>query len=363
MSKVSRRRFEISCISQGINSEKFDRQSLVQWVTEERNFWEHKSFLDTEIRLHSNSRFRDFRLTEKYREAWEKVLRDLEANDAHSGSLAKLMDAASKLEIILGHGTVGRQIEALFNEDNADIAQRIALFNSTHLINLRENEELYQTFASFRASSVYNPRFQAEQDIATAQDALRLATQTNKDLSEALETSQKYLAERRKEIDDLAHLYRQKLLIEGPAEHWSRTAVRGRKLAIASFATFALMLALPTALIYFKWTAISAYIDHIVDTTKGSLSLAGIVVFTIPIFGYGWLLKHVSRVFTQSLAISADAEHRQVLAVTFLGLAQNSSVGMTEQDRALILNALFRPIASGPQDEGPPSGLLELIKK
>ena len=103
-------------------------------------------------------------------------------------------------------------------------------------------------------------------------------------------------------------------------------------------------------------------------STKGHISTCGIsvaslVVFTVPVLAYGWLLKHVSRIFAQNLLIASDAEHRRVMAITFLGLAKRKSVGIAEQDRALILNALFRPAPTSPQEEGPPLGLLEFIKK
>jgi hypothetical protein len=85
-------------------------------------------------------------------------------------------------------------------------------------------------------------------------------------------------------------------------------------------------------------------------------------MITIPALFYAWFLKNVSRMFVQNLTLADDAAHRRALAITYLGLAENPKLSISEQDRALILNALFRPILGQSSDEGPPAGLLELIK-
>lgn len=84
---------------------------------------------------------------------------------------------------------------------------------------------------------------------------------------------------------------------------------------------------------------------------------------TIPTLGYGWLLRHVSRVFVHNLNLVSDAEYREVLARTFLGLAEQKSAGVTEAERVLVLNALFRPAPPHAPEDGPPTGLLDLLGK
>jgi hypothetical protein len=66
--------------------------------------------------------------------------------------------------------------------------------------------------------------------------------------------------------------------------------------------------------------------------------------------------------FIHHLNGADDAAHRRALCITYLGLAENPKLRIADQDRALILNALFRPIPSQGLEEGPPSGLLDLIK-
>jgi hypothetical protein len=92
-------------------------------------------------------------------------------------------------------------------------------------------------------------------------------------------------------------------------------------------------------------------------------SLSGIAAVSVPALFYAWLLKNVSRVFIQNLNLADDAQHRQALALTYLGLAANPNLGVAEKDRVLILNAMFRPIPNQLAEDGPPAGLMELIRK
>ena len=98
-------------------------------------------------------------------------------------------------------------------------------------------------------------------------------------------------------------------------------------------------------------------------SSTGGFSISGLAVITVPALFYAWLLKNISRVFIQNLNLADDADHRRSLALTYMGLLQDEKRPTTDQDRAIVLNALFRPIPPHTGDEGPPAGLIELIKK
>jgi hypothetical protein len=72
--------------------------------------------------------------------------------------------------------------------------------------------------------------------------------------------------------------------------------------------------------------------------------------------------KTVSRIFIQTLNLADDTAHRRALAVTYLGLAENPKIQLLEAERAIVLNALFRPLPNESGDEGPPAGLMDLIR-
>lgn len=220
----------------------------------------------------------------------------------------------------------------------------------------------------------FNPNVATTADIVSASESLRIANNTTASIEQARLDAQvsldemrdafaKYVDEKTRELNELHELYEKHLILQGPSRHWQKVASMGNRYAFFALVAFVVLLAAPAILIWAEWSAVSGYIDHVLDITKGTISVASLVVFTVPVLAYGWLLKHVSRIFAQNLLIASDAEHRRVMAITFLGLAKRKSVGIAEQDRALILNALFRPAPTSPQEEGPPLGLLEFIKK
>jgi hypothetical protein len=110
------------------------------------------------------------------------------------------------------------------------------------------------------------------------------------------------------------------------------------------------------------WTPISSAIIQ-VTSANGGTSLGGVAAITAPIILYGWLLKNLSRLFIQRMTLADEAEHRRLLTMTYLGLAKEPHLNMTDNDRALILNALFRPIPPYGSEDGPPVGLIDLIRK
>jgi hypothetical protein len=124
---------------------------------------------------------------------------------------------------------------------------------------------------------------------------------------------------------------------------------------------FTVLVVAPLGVVIWKWDIFSGAIGHL--ASGGTFSLSSVAAVTIPALLYAWLLKNVSRMFIHNLNLADDAAHRKSLAITYLGLSANPKLSISDADRALVLNALFRPTPSQSLDEGPPSGLLELIRK
>lgn len=112
----------------------------------------------------------------------------------------------------------------------------------------------------------------------------------------------------------------------------------------------------------YYWGSVSEAIVKLTASTNGGISISGLAAISIPALFYAWLLKNISRVFIQNLNLADDAAHRRSLALTYMGLLRDERHPATDQDRAIILNALFRPIPPQNSDEGPPAGLIDLIK-
>lgn len=351
----------IECEEQGLGSENLTGDEVKAWVEFERSFWDDKGSLDRDLPS-GVSRYQ-VKIVQHYRDRWTRVLSDCSEDPPNYASLDDAIAKAKAMEIVLGHGAVGRNVEELINRSEIEIAQRLVLVFSEGGELLADSSALRSEFAALRLVLKFNPRLGSETRLHTIASALTRVDAIEDKIASLKTDLDTFIEKRRSEIDELASLYRTKLLLEGPAEHWASVARSSMRTVWVTLAIFSVMLAIPAYVVSVNWPSISAYLDKTIEASKGGFSLASVVVFTIPILAYGWLLKHISRIFAQALSISADASHRKVMAVTFLGLAQNKSLSISEQDRALILNALFRPIATASQDEGPPAGLLDLIKK
>lgn len=361
--------FVLECKSQGIEKTEMSMEELTAWIDEEISFWPTLTGIDGNLLLY-NTNFGSPQIVQNYRTLLSSVKTRLQNKDL--SALKDLLKKANDLRAILAHGTIGGQLRDLVDQKDIAVAQRLTLVMSTGVVEVRE--EVRRELAPLTALLKYNPFILTTADIVSAKSALARSETIEKKMTIARENFEAALedhlakiddfsATKVKELNELHTQYESYLILQGPSRHWKRVAETSWLYAAGAFGVFVLMLALPAVAVAVKWTAFSSYIDHVVDISKGGISLAAVVVFTIPVLAYGWLLKHISRVFTQNLAINADAEHRRVMAITFLGLARRKSIAMQEQDRALILNALFRPSPTNPQDDGPPSGLLELLKK
>jgi hypothetical protein len=96
-----------------------------------------------------------------------------------------------------------------------------------------------------------------------------------------------------------------------------------------------------------------------VDLAKVLLPAAPfILVSAIPIF---WLLRHVSRMFVDNLSDSRDASLRAAMTETFLSLANTPEAKIGDPERAIFLQALYRPGASQQADDSVPHPLVDVL--
>ena len=69
------------------------------------------------------------------------------------------------------------------------------------------------------------------------------------------------------------------------------------------------------------------------------------------------------RIFTQNQAGAADARQRRALIYTYLSLINKKNGAVTDQERLLILQALFRSSQAAAEEDVPPANLIDLMMK
>ena len=208
-----------------------------------------------------------------------------------------------------------------------------------------------------------NPANFGFDDLVNASQASK-ASQEARDASRAsADNLEEFIAEKKSLFSSLEYLYRRQLTLQEPAVSWEKIAQSKTRVWGSWLFIFALMVIAPILAALISWEQVSTAVSKVTSAPSGGFSISGVAVITVPALFYAWLLKNISRVFIQNLNLADDAAHRKSLALTYMGLLQDEKHPTSDQERAIILNALFRPIPPQTNDEGPPAGLIDLIQK
>jgi hypothetical protein len=262
---------------------------------------------------------------------------------------------AKAFRIIIGQGKIGERIEWLIARNLTNQAQWLfAVFSA--------RDENSPWVAPFHAIARGNPALLAFSDLAAAQTARYHSELALANVAQNQKELTNFIGEKTKLIDQLVELYRKKLVIEEPANSWGHVAASKRRAWRLWLLIFAGLVIGPIGAVVYLWEPFSNAVTHLTTSATGTISLAGVAAISVPALLYAWLLKNVSRVFIQTLNLADDAAHRRALAITYLGLVENPKIELLETERAIVLNALFRPIPTQSGDEGPPAGLVDLIR-
>jgi len=263
---------------------------------------------------------------------------------------------AKSLELIVGQGKIGERIVALLASGrNAEAQWLFVLFNN-------RDDKNNSLIAPLRAVALGSPAVLAFSDLISAETARHNSELALTNSAEEQKRLGAFISDKTALIDQLVELYRKKLVIEEPANSWERVAASKRRAWRLWLLIFAGLVTAPIGAVVYFWEPFSSTVTHLTTSATGTISLAGVAAISVPALLYAWLLKNVSRIFIQTLNLADDAAHRRALAVTYLGLVANPKIELLDAERAIVLNALFRPVPPHSGDEGPPAGLIDLIR-
>jgi hypothetical protein len=100
------------------------------------------------------------------------------------------------------------------------------------------------------------------------------------------------------------------------------------------------------------------------DATTAQLTTATIsrlVIITIPLAIYFWAIKLLVRFNARSMMLMDDARQRETMMDVYFHLIEKN--GATPEERALVLNALFRPAPGHGSENIDPPNFTELLNK
>ena len=162
-----------------------------------------------------------------------------------------------------------------------------------------------------------------------------------------------------REWDTLRNTFESQLRLEAPVKYWQDRADATSKVAKQSlFAFSAIAIAIIGVLVVFgpEFLERVSAMDNVGPFTT-------LVFVSIPALTALWGLKHVARLFVLNIERSSDARLRETMTTTFLALVKEGAATVDQDERLLILEALFRPPALAPSDDGHWGGLSALLSR
>jgi hypothetical protein len=157
--------------------------------------------------------------------------------------------------------------------------------------------------------------------------------------------------------NELKALYDEKLSLLAPTDYWTTQATRYKSQGIWYAVAFSVVLL--ASIVLFAIFGI----DELKNTEAPS-ALIAILPVLVPAFAGIWVLRILGRQLAENLSMMKDANERVTLVKTFLALMRDETAGkavVKEEDRALILHALFRQSRITAVDDSPPINAFEAI--
>lgn len=368
---------------QGLHVQFENPEELSAWIQSEREYWEQlgvgSQVYDPSIgHIQVNS-------GEFYAHRLSKV------TATTSAWIQEYKDEANKLELIIGQSRLGQRISQLVVEDQ-QTGTWMVLCLTKGLSSQLSGHHLGSILARQRAQMLLSPALIEAQGLATLAERERQSSVHVRETSDVVATLRKHTTElatstlnlrnsadqwwaqsqlhwtefeeqQRASLASLHDLYHKQLQTQAAAYFWKLKGEGASRASWWALLAFIAATVLPIIFVpWLFWEPIEAFIERMMIASNGVFTLTPVVVLTIPVLGYAWILRQISRIFLQNRTMADDAGYRRVMTMTFLGLTKDKTSGVTDTERAIILNALFRPTPPNTTDEGPPTGLLDILK-
>jgi hypothetical protein len=335
---------------------------VLDWLQHQMEFWNELSpIAQTNLDLGNLGHFQTQQAYSQIAQKWTRWANSIKSDPSNTSAVIQdISGHAASFDLIIPEGTIGKHLSTLVSRNDNQQALLIIFTFNTSIVSFAHPlgmiAKLLKTVVQF------HPLSKALVDVASAKTAEQIA----RDAADAISTKNVAFDEWRKSqeesIEKLSDRFRKELPFEKPAAHWRQIARSNNGLVFLYLVLFGALVAVPSLIIYQNWTAVVPAIESLFAKSQGVLPIGPFLLLLIPAAAFGWFLKHISRLFIQSYALAVDAEHRRSLAITYLGLMDYEKTQINDAERAIILNALFRPPPPYSTDDGPPMGLLDLIK-
>jgi hypothetical protein len=166
------------------------------------------------------------------------------------------------------------------------------------------------------------------------------------------------LSAHKEEMNTLQSAFREGMALRGPVDYWqTRSKHHEGRTKVLGCWTFGSLTALALVI-----GAMAYWVLHGLNPNGQPEAWRVATLVLIGVLGV-WAVRLIVRMFLSHGHLAADAAERVVMAKTYLSLTEAGKT-LSDEDRKLILQPLFRPASDGLiKDEGLPHPILEAITK
>ncbi len=188
----------------------------------------------------------------------------------------------------------------------------------------------------------------------TSQELKSVLEQSKSDVSNQLtkqdEEFETLLKTAEKSLSNIESVYDRKLAIQSSVRYWKAKAASHKSFLTGFYKIFSGAIVLSVIIVFLEiWLLFK---DYTIETPP-PYWVATIVILTISVLI--WFIRILAKIMLSNIHLQTDANERRVMILTYLSLLRRENA-ITEDDRKIILQTLFRPSATGIiKDENLPS--------
>jgi len=242
-----------------------------------------------------------------------------------------------------------------------------AKFEKQSLTNIRKE---YETYIADAANNLQKHLDSSSKSIKAQYDTfISLKEQSEQHFQEWFEDSQKQFTtfhdttiQRIKVVEEL---YTEQLRMEAPAKQWKLRATRLKNEGRKYLCWLTVLVIMGSISLYLLlWHTPKDMLESIFNGDKAT-AIRWSIVFVIFLSFLAYGIRILAKITFSSFHLARDAEEREQLTHVYLALKKDSAV--TEQDRSMVLQAIFSRADTGllKEDSSPtmPNGIDRLINR
>lgn len=244
--------------------------------------------------------------------------------------------------------------------------QQTISFGNDHIIETQKAEIALQAAIKETLHSARTDADSLKSEIEKSRDDISALSNTAAELVTATSTADQ-------NVKSFAKAVREELQIDSTKRLWKNRAWWSTISFSASAILIVVAIAAPILAAYFSTDWIVAWLRHVGEAASAGLpesatnaqlataTISRLVIITIPIALYFWAVKLLVRFNNRSLMLMDDARQRETMMDVYFHLIEKN--GATPEERALVLNALFRPAPGQGVDNIEPPNFVDLLSK